>query len=722
MLEISVGRAVVARMLVVGMLAIAVLALAGVSRASALPAGWGYELISQPDSLGNDINFGLGAPDGNHAWVSVLIPASADQSTGNVLVYSARRTTTGWVLQDLGTPGSSDRHVLSAYAADGTRTLTSSCDNILIGCLEGRFGFERVDQDNNRHTMLDIPYHYPDLEPMVMGTSDDLSRIIFRTAPGSAPLSADDTHTSGWGLYASNNGVIEYLGKDENGQVIPCGAVLGGDQVNINNGNGNGFEQSGLSADGRTLAFEGPDPDAGCPDPVDVYVRRDGVSVDISRPQSGPDDGAQFAGASRDGTITYFTTTNQLVSTDTDTNPDIYVYDSTTHTTERITTGVGAVPHHVAVSPDGGTVYFESDNAFNGQGTNGLPNLYMYRAGSIRFLATATTAGSLLIGSSIRSERASYITPDGTSLLFMSSDPLTSGQPTGGLVEIFQYNATRDVMTCVSCPPDGSLPTAETRLSGIAPFGNVNQHHQSDDGNSVAFETRQSLLPDDANATANAANGDGTDVYLWRRGQPLALISSGRSEVLSTFDTISADGHNVFFEANDRLVPGVEQDNKKLYVARLGGGFPIGTPTPRCAEDSCQGLLTPPSPFAPPASETLTTTSTKKQTANKATHIAIVKINAAQRQKLINTGQMPVAFRTDDTGTLALGMAARLFGGWVRTDHTTHTIHTPGRGRVSLHLSHKARTYLSTHTTMRVRITARQGRTTTRNKILLRDN
>ncbi len=350
--------------LVVVLLGLGVAAFLSTPNAMALPTGWGYELVSQPDALGNDINFGLGSPDGEHAWVSVLTPVSSKQSTGNVVVYAAHRTRDGWLLHDLGKAGN-DRYALAAYAADGARTLTSICNNILLGCLTGRFSLERVDDGGNRLTMLDMPYTYPSLETVVSGTSDDLSRVVFRSPIGLPPLTSDDTHSSGRGLYESTDGMLQYIGYDENADILSCGVVLADNQASVNNGNGTGFEQSGVSADGRTIVFESPDADSGCSNPADVYVRHNGTSLNISRPHDGGlDTDSQFAGASRDGQRVYFTTHNKLVSADTDAVLDLYVYNSLTSSYKRLSAGVGVKLRHVAVSPDGDYVYFESDQSF----------------------------------------------------------------------------------------------------------------------------------------------------------------------------------------------------------------------------------------------------------------------------------------------------------------------------------------------------------------------
>jgi hypothetical protein len=560
--------------------------------ATRLPECMAYELVSPLDTNGIDVPSGVAGSDGDHAFLwSVQLPISDEQGSGNVVDYAAHRTPSGWVSKPLAASGSNNRFALEARSADGGGAIVSVCKHIMIGCLSGRYGVERVNADGSRVQLLDIPHTYPDEDPRVVGAADDLSRVFIRNPPGAPPFSPTDTYAPGTGLYELHDGEVEYAARDEEGEVLPCGALLpGGIRAH-------GFQQSGVSADGRTIVFESPDPEGSpCPGPTELYVRHDGNSVNISHPRNGePDEGARFAGASRNGELTYFTTTSHLLAEDTDSELDIYLYRRSSDELERITPGLGIFPERAAVSPAGDYVYFVSTKALDGEGVAGEWNLYAYHAGATRFIATGPF-GSMAFGGSVYGDAnaSHHITPDGGHFLFVSSDPLTSGQATGGIPQIFQDSYAEDAMTCISCPPDGSVPTDQAHLSALGPGGNSDARHQSDDGDTIAFETATPLLPRDTNGVR--------DVYLWRRGKPLALISSGRSEEESVFQGMSADGKSVFFLATDRLFPAVRQSNQKLYVARAGGGFAeLPGPTP-CLGELCRGPAGPPPPAGAPGS------------------------------------------------------------------------------------------------------------------------
>lgn len=683
--------------------------LAGTSeRAWALPAGWAYELVSPPDTLGTDVTTLASSRDGDDAWMLAQIPISSDQGSGNIVSFAARRSANGWTLQDLSSPGV-NRATLEVRSTDGERALISKCDNILLGCLSGRFGFELVEAGGRRTALLDVPHQFPNREPSVLGASDDLALIVFRNYPEAAPLLPGDTHTSGSGLYGLRGTMLEYLGVDEHGDVLPCGAALGNDQAATNLGSGNGFQQSGISADGKTIAYESPDDQSGCPDPVDVYIRRDGASVNISRPAAGPDEGARFAGASRDGNTIYIETRNQLVPEDTDASLDVYRYDVVTQQYSVITGELGSEPTFVSVSPHGDYVYFGSPSSRAGQGVDGNFNLYVYHAGEVRFVATSPSV--MLFGLSIHGDHASYITPDGTHFLFTSSVALRPGQVTGNQTQIFQYDFVQDELTCISCATDATAVTGPSFLKPFTLAANQDVWHQSDDGGSVAFESGDALVTEDVNNRA--------DVYLWREDRPLALVSSGQSPVDSYFQGMSSDGKTVFLLSADRLLPGLGQDNLKAFVAREGGGFLPSIATPRCADDACQGLLTPSLKFEVPISETLEKQG-KAPERGKSTIVTIGKIGPAARERAADTGKVAVRFHANAGGRVVIGLAVRLGGRWMRTDREARMLSRAGRVRLKLEVSARGRAYLARSGAMRVRVTVTHGAVVARRVALLR--
>jgi len=659
--------------------------------ASALAPGWGYELVSPADSPGADVDFGAGSADGNHAWVAATIPLIPNSHTGNISSLAATRTATGWKLRDLADASVANNNSFQVLArsADSSRTVVQTCPATLIGC-NGYVDFQRIDSDGSRSTVLHVtPFTLDEGPPNLAAASDDLSTLFMQSFPGQPPLLAEDTHIQGRGLYVSHDGLLEFIGYDQNDTVIDCGAVL------ANGTRGTGFEQSGISANGDTAIYEGPDPAVHCPDPVDVYVRRGGHSVNVSTPPSGhPHHDATFLGNSRDGNTVYFMTTSQLVASDTDTFADIYAYDVPTDTLTAITTGADV--REVVVSPQGDYVYFKAFNQIDGQGQSGHPNLYLYHNTTTQLLATPTS-GNYKLGGSIGSTgtAASPLTPDGTHLLFLSTAELTS-QPLNGTEQLFQYDLAANTFTCISCPSDGSLPTFDAFLPAANPTGNADQRFQSDDGHTIAFETRGRLLPSDVN--------DVSDVYMWRDGV-LSLVSSGHSGQGSDLMSTDAAGHNVFFTTNARLAPQDDEDTSKLYDARLGGGFPLNPPPAPCADDSCQPPLTNNPAYTPGGSETFTGPGNQTAHTGHPARLAIVALTSAARRQLLHTGHVTLKVRANKRGKLRIRVTSTRRGHRTTLATLTRTIHKAGTIRINIHLTRPARTALHAGATVRFAIT-----------------
>lgn len=666
------------------MIAVALCVLFGVSSrtADALLPGWSYELVSPPDTLGSDLDSGTGSADGDHAWLETLMPVSPLGGTGNPSALALTRTSSGWVAQGLTDPAapSDFTATLTARSADSRSVIIARCPETLIACSGDPMTWERVDTTTGQRTpMFQVPYARGVLSPGFAGVSDDLTRLFISNPDTREPLIPGiDVHTAGHGLYVSHNGQLEFLGYDQDGAVLPCGAELAKDS------HGTGFEQNGISADGLTVAFESPDRDTSCTAPVDVYVRRDGVSHNISRPRNGhPDLGASYRGSSRDGSIAYFTTASQLVSEDTDAHVDLYRYDISDDSVMRVTGGGDVTA--VAVSPNGDFVYFITPDVLDGHGQSGEANLFAAHDGLIDYIATGAD-GTISLGGEVGGFGFSPITPDGRHIVFPSSSALT-GQPTGGQNQLFRYSADDGSLVCVSCSPDGSPPAAAATFASSSLLTNADHRMQSDDGRTVVFQTTSSLLPHDVNAGVR-------DVYMWRDGE-LSLISSGRSPAPSTLVSTDAAGSNVFFISTARLLPSVDQDNRKLYDARLGGGSP--TPAAAsCAEAICRRTTPNFSPPIPP-SETFA--------APLKIHIRLGAIDRATLRRLASSGKASVRLTVTGPGRFRVRLQARIRAEWRTSSSASIAARRAGSFRVSLGLSRTARLALRKRGTLRLRIT-----------------
>lgn len=300
-------------------------------------------------------------------------------------------------------------------------------------------------------------------------------------------------------------------------------------------------------------------------------------------------------------------------------------------------TQIAAEGIFVNVSGDGSHAYFSSEEALTGGEENeagevaegGRSNLYAWTAAETNFIGqldqqdfqsfdgnTAmylqrwTKAISADIGRG-RAYAPVRSTSDGGVFVFQSHARLTA-YDNEGRGEIYRYDASAssgERLLCLSCDPSGAPPSADallerpsrtelsTPIQETTVIPNI-----TDDGLSVVFESRDRLLPEDAN--------EGIDIYEWRAkgsggcaraGGCLALISSGQGDTPNYLYGMSADGRDVFFRTGQKLIGSDIPGSPSIYDARAGGGIPATVPPAPCQGDACQGNGSEPPQLSAPA-------------------------------------------------------------------------------------------------------------------------
>jgi len=298
----------------------------------------------------------------------------------------------------------------------------------------------------------------------------------------------------------------------------------------------------------------------------------------------------------------------------------------------QIGSGNESVP--VNVSADGSTVYFVSPKQLDGAaGTLGAHNLYAWRGGSVRFVATlserdvigepakfifgASVDGLGLwlrsVGSGVDAASGPGGTPsrsiaDGSALVFESNASPTA-YDSGGQAEIYHYDAEAQSLACASCNPSLAPSVSDARMQSAQPgefksLPPVNSAvaiaNLTADGQSVFFQSADKLALGDVDGQI--------DVYQWKaEGSPgcdrprgcILLISSGKSSGDEYLYAMSPDGADVFFLSQDLLVAEDRDGTHSIYDARIGGGFPQGaTPPGECLGEACQpSVVAPPDPI-----------------------------------------------------------------------------------------------------------------------------
>ncbi len=351
-------------------------------------------------------------------------------------------------------------------------------------------------------------------------------------------------------------------------------------------------EYRGASEDGSAVVFTVEET---------MYERRDDAfTVQIAEP------GTTFAGISRNGDRVFYEQAG-----------DVFACDAGSvgcgpGGNAPLAIGSGGETKLVNISPDGSRVYFVSPQQLDGsEGEPGLNNLYLWDGSAVRFIAVLASEdlesfgeGAVRLGNWVEILNStqtsgsgpglnpSRTTANGSIFVFQSHANLTAYEGSGHS-EIYRYDADSGDLACLSCNQLGEPAVSEAELQGrngtgpptnaLSQIANV-----TSDGQTVFFETSDALVPVDENGAQ--------DVYEWHAGH-LSLISSGHGIADSHLYAMTADGHDVFFSTNEALVPQDENGgSRRIYDARIGGGFASAAATAACTEDACQG-----SPAAPPA-------------------------------------------------------------------------------------------------------------------------
>ena len=612
----------------------------------ALPECRAYEQVSSPFKAGYRANF-FGFSEGNSVlWTSNAgNVANSGQGLGLQNFYVANHTANGWeTIANLNPAGTlySGPEALPGSSADTTPIPRFYSEDLQSSFWYTAPGHQYSDEADSylrgpdgRFTLIGTEAPPGDVAGIfIIGGSTDLSHIV---------IAGNNTQSGLYEYVGTGNGAPSRLDLDNSGQPISecTGRPTGG-------GAFGGAEGKAVSADGRTVFFVAI---GGCgpsgPPADEVWARVDGTTsynasesqctrVDCNAPAP-----ARFAGAARDGSSVFFTTTQQLVNSDTDEAVDLYVYHLPTASdpnpspalTEISGTGPGANTEEgvtvsvrfstaagVTVSPDGSTAMFVSpavlagnDDAFENAARQGDYNLYVWRRDASHPEGQVTFVGRLSsndIAGEFESEfsipgflRDPETTPDGRYVVFNTNSSLVPTDSDDGF-DVYRYDTESGGLTRVSTGPLGTGGNAEgfdayqasrSRQTGFPdrPAEDPWPTHPSitDDGQAVVFSTTEGLVPRDGNGA--------TDVYLWKGGR-VSLISSGAAGNSVPKDgefAIDSSGQDIYFVTSEALSPSDGDAVRDVYDARVGGGFSFAEKE-TCQSEACQpaGPASPSSP------------------------------------------------------------------------------------------------------------------------------
>jgi len=484
-----------------------------------LPDGRVWELVTPANKRGGVIESssrGLiqASTDGNGIAYLSTNPVVANPEGNRSIEISttlARRSAAGWSSEDLTPPNQQAARLVAGYEGEyklfnaslsqallepvGTAPLSPIAteqtaylrDNTspptYTPLVTGMAGYANVpDETKFGGSIGSIQVH-------IAGANRAFDHVVLEsTVPLSSPTDPVPS------LYEWSSGrllrPINVLPDSEGGTMTPSRFI----------GSGAGSVQNAISDDGSRIFWSTGEYDQVLPNGLTGLYMRDmkagkTIRLDLKQPGASGDGDPRpvFQGANADGTIAYFTDSQQLTTDASPSGFDLYrcVIEAgpeeegcTTLTDISVPAGsppvesgevLGILP---GLSEDGSALYFvakgaldNSMNAYGGSAVPGQPNLYRWDvAEGTRLIAVLSGEDSndwgVLPGKvGVTLELSADSSPNGRYLAFMSERSLTgfdnrdvgSGKPAQ---EAFRYDAVTEELVCVSCPATGSRPDA----------------------------------------------------------------------------------------------------------------------------------------------------------------------------------------------------------------------------------------------------------------------
>jgi hypothetical protein len=673
----------------------------------------GYELVSLPDKGGHQVHVvNLPRTGGDRVLYDVFGGATGAVN-GLTPIFRATRTTSGWRSDSILPPRAELirlNYVISATTPDLSRAVVSMFDGSIGSTDDSPDEALGLLGPDGAQTLLHV---FPVFENGGAGVaavaSEDLSHVYADVA-GSGDPGLDPSQQPGTSdVYDFASGTPVLVSRMPGSGVAPLCGVQNPTDPSLAQGFASSADsaiQHWASDDGARVFFVTAGDDPTCAAPLELYVRD--VAARTTTPISGPPVGAdpdngvdRFLSASADGSRVFYRTATSLVAAD-DADADasdLDIYRWTAADGNRCLTCLAphaqvstfAFPGNVnaVASQDGSHVYFTSPNQLAdapAAADPGALNLYEWRSGqaTLHFIAQVN-------GIAARSLDGGELTPDGEVLLFTSNQPgldALSGASNGGFMQYYRYDDRNGAIACLSCPASGT-PTVDVsgQLTEVGSTAlRADSRAVTDDGRTAFFSTVDPLVPEDV-------NGD-VDIYEWHDGT-VGLITDGtthhpegaRPQIVGN----TPDGRDFYFFDVARLTSDAADDAKKLYDARIDGGFPPAPPPPPpCAGDGCHQ---PPS-SAPELPDPFSASLVDDGNVVPGS-LTIAPIGRRQLRSFAATGLLSLAVRVSGAGRVAASAQAMLRGRTTTVARAASAVRAAGRAVLRLRLSAAARRQLA---------------------------
>jgi hypothetical protein len=687
-----------------------------------LPDDRGWEKVSPADKGGIDIAGDStyartkASTDGNGLIYTAHGVFAGAPSGGYPSYYQAKRGPDGWTTdamlpRSVGSPisgvGGAGRTATVLFANDDlTRSVVETNTPIAAGSDE--YVPTLFTRDNPTGVFAPMSPGGPSLQdaffgaaPFFQAATPDGSHVLFYAKH---PFTAD-APADGDKLYESINGDIRLAG------ILPDGTPA----TNVYAGSNGVSTNNAISVDGKRVYFTDSYSGVGT-----LYERENGQTRKVDA--SGDGNRVLFYTASPDGRYAVYRRGglksevlryDAVTGTSVNLSPDNEPADGTSPDVKTV----------LATSDDLSYVYFmatgdlvagqEPIGGFTSSVSAQLDTgLYLWHDGEVRHLATLRNvrdeplAGPISDPYGIIPNLNGWInrpwvswSDDGKSLAFDTTAVVT-GDDAGGAREVYRYSAVSDEVSCLTC--DASPGGQGATLMGPEEAGGGTwarplgaRHSISADGSQVTFSSAAGLVGQDTNGKL--------DVYRWKAGDGIRLLSSGVGQFDARLLTTSASGSDVFFATRGRLVGGDEDDLVDLYDARVGGGRPepSAAPTP-CAGDDCQGATVNAEP--PKGAGSSAVGSGNPVSPGPRARARLRPLSASARAALARSGRTTLVVTTSRAGTVTVVARARVGKRTIIVGRASARAGKAGVVRVTLRLSKAARRQLSQRKTLRVQL------------------
>lgn len=301
--------------------------------------------------------------------------------------------------------------------------------------------------------------------------------------------------------------------------------------------------------------------------------------------------GAEFRGASQDGTVAFFASEEKLADTDQDGGLlDVYSRDLTAGTTVQVSeegdcpASADCSASYGGASPDGSRAFIETKEQLAVKDEDSAQDVYEWTASGVALVSVGAIGGN-------STDSAVYkgVSVDGSRVFFETSEKLLAADEDSTANDLYERAGGETAL--VSTGPIGGAGDRAASLAWISPDGSTD---------AVLFETAEQMTAADKDEFLDVYSRDGTATTLLSAG-----ATTGNGPFDASYAAASDDGSHLFVVTSEKLVSSDTDSAQDVYdivagvitlvsTGPLAGGSSIdaGLPEGAAAEDGSHAFFT----------------------------------------------------------------------------------------------------------------------------------